>query len=92
MSRPLYVRVHPRDNVAIIVSPDGLTLREFIPQSHKAALSDIATGEPIVRYGEVIGLAARDIPEGAWVREELVTLPTAPTLDELLLATAIPCL
>ena len=90
MSRPLYVRVHPRDNVAIIVSADGLTLREFIPQSHKAALADIATGEPILRYGEVIGLAARDIPQGSWVREEFITLPVAPALSELQLATAIP--
>ncbi len=90
MSRPLHVRVHPRDNVAIIVSPDGLTLREFIPQSHKAALSDIAAGQPILRYGEIIGLAARDIPEGAWVREEFITLPVPPSLDELSLATAIP--
>ncbi len=90
MSRPLSIRVHPRDNVAIVVSPDGLTLREFIPQSHKAALADIAAGEPILRYGQIIGLAARDIPQGAWVREEYLTLPAAPSLDDLPLATAVP--
>ena len=64
---PRYVRVHAKDNVAIIVNPDGLpagtsfdnglTLREAVPQSHKVALADIPEGAPIVRYGEVIGHA-----------------------------------
>ncbi len=87
---PLYIKVHPRDNVAIVVSPDGLVLRERIPQSHKVALSEIAKGAPIIRYGEVIGTAATDIPENAWVREEMVNLPVPPPLDQLPLATATP--
>jgi len=90
MMPPLYVQVHPADNVAIIVSPDGLTLAEHIPQSHKVALSPIASGEPVIRYGQVIGHARRDIAQHSWVREELLTLPTAPSLDELPLATATP--
>lgn len=98
--QPLYVRVHPRDNVAIIVNPEGLpagtvctgglTLVEFIPQAHKVALDAIGQGEPVTRYGEIIGLAARSIPRGAWVREELLSLPTAPALDQLSCATAVP--
>ncbi len=31
------------------------------------ALRAIAKGEPIVKYGEVIGNAVRDISEGEWV-------------------------
>ncbi|MCC6589886.1 MAG: galactarate dehydratase [Bryobacterales bacterium] len=98
--QPLYVRVHARDNVAIIVNPDGvragdlfaggLTAAEAIPQSHKIVLRAIAEGEPIVRYGEVIGTATRDLSTGAWVREDMLRLPTAPALDELPLATATP--
>jgi galactarate dehydratase len=97
---PLYIQVHPRDNVAIIVNPEGLpagaafvsglTLAEAIPQAHKVALRELGAGQRIVRYGEVIGYAARDIAVGSWVREELVTLPAAPALDELPLATAVP--
>jgi galactarate dehydratase len=97
---PLFIRVHDRDNVAIIVDPDGaargtiapggLTVREFIPQSHKLALSDIRQGEPVYRYGQVIGSANRNIAEGAWVREEMLDLPSAPALHELELATAVP--
>ena len=65
-------------------------LREAIPQSHKVALSAIGEGEPIVRYGEVIGLATRDIAQGDWVREDMLQLPQPPPLSELALATAVP--
>src|SRR4051812_9402773 len=61
---PRYIRLDPNDNVAIVVNdlglpaktrfPCGLELRNFVPQGHKVALSDIALGEPIRRYNEVI--------------------------------------
>jgi galactarate dehydratase len=97
---PLFVKVHPSDNVAIIVNPEGLvagttfnnglTLAETIPQSHKVALGAIASGEPVVRYGQVIGQAKRDLGAGAWVREDALQLPAAPPLDQLPLATNTP--
>jgi galactarate dehydratase len=97
---PLYIRVHPSDNVAIIANPeglpagtsfpDGLTLTEAIPQAHKVALHDLAPGEPVRRYGQVIGRAARAIQAGSWVREDVIELPQPPALDDLPLATAPP--
>lgn len=100
LMQPLYVQVHPNDNVAIIVNAEGLPsgaefasglrLREAIPQSHKVALTSIPQGAPVVRYGQVIGTANRDLEPGVWVREDLLTLPVAPPLDELPLATNIP--
>lgn len=97
---PLYIKVHEHDNVAIVVNEqglpagtqfaDGLTLTEHVPQGHKVALSAIAQGEAILRYGEVIGHALRDIAQGSWIEESLVTLPAAPPLASLPLATAIP--
>jgi galactarate dehydratase len=97
---PLFVKVHPRDNVAIIVNPgglktgatfaNGLQLREATPQAHKITLQDLATGAPIIRYGEVIGHALRELPAGSWVREDCVAMPEPPALDELPLATAVP--
>jgi len=98
------IRVNRRDNVAIVVEPDGvapgarlaggpaggIVARERIPQAHKIALRALAAGEPILRYGEIIGYANRDIPDGAWVREELIDMPAAPSLDQLPLATAVP--
>ncbi|HEU5022305.1 MAG TPA: UxaA family hydrolase, partial [Bryobacteraceae bacterium] len=96
----MYIRVNGRDNVGIIVHPEGvaagvqlpggLTAREKIPQSHKAALRDIDAGEPILRYGQIIGHANRAIAAGSWVREELIDMPAPPPLDQLPLSTAVP--
>jgi len=95
-----YIRVHERDNVAIIVDPEGapagtefrggLTASEHIPQAHKVALQQLSSGEPVIRYGEIIGTATRTIPAGSWVHEGLVALPAPPPLDALPLATAVP--
>jgi galactarate dehydratase len=96
----VYIRVNPSDNVAIVVHPEGvaggaelpggLIARERIPQAHKIALGDVAAGEPILRYGSVIGYANREIPAGSWVREEMLDMPVPPSLDDLPLSTAVP--
>ena len=97
---PLRIQVHPSDNVAIVVNPeglpggttfsDGLRLIEHIPQSHKVTLKRFNAGDPIVRYGQIIGQANREIPQGGWIREDMLELPAAPALDQLSLATAVP--
>ena len=98
--KPLTIKVHPTDNVAIVVNSgglpagtvfdDGLSLREHVPQGHKVALVDIAQDAPILRYGEVIGYAMKPIPQGNWIEESLVRLPEAPPLESLPLATKVP--
>ncbi len=97
---PLYIKVDDRDNVAIVVNDNGLPagtifscglrLIEHIPQGHKVALTPIAQGEAIIRYGEIIGYAVKEIKLGSWIDESLVTLPDAPALETLPLATKIP--
>lgn len=97
---PLYIKVHPEDNVAIIVNSgglpkgtifsDGLRLLEDIPEGHKVALTDFAQDAAIIRYGEIIGYAVRPIKKGSWIDESLVKLPTPPKLDDLPLATKVP--
>ena len=73
-----YIRIHPKDVVAVALKPlekgktaeiDGSTiiLREDIPQGHKFALTDIAAGSPVIKYGCSIGNAKENIPCGAWV-------------------------
>jgi len=96
----MYIRVNGRDNVAIVVGPDGvaagdvlsggLTAREAVPQSHKIALTDLDRGEPVLRYGQIIGHATRPIARGGWVRKEFLDLPAPPPLDDLPLSTAVP--
>jgi galactarate dehydratase len=97
---PLFLRARAADNVAIVVSPDGLTagfvdssgltIREWVPQSHKVALADLGAGQTVIRYGEIIGYLNRDVSAGSWVRQEFLDLPSPPSLDELPLATAVP--
>ncbi|WP_414164979.1 galactarate dehydratase [Superficieibacter sp. BNK-5] len=95
-----YIKVHDTDNVAIIVNdnglkagtrfPNGLELIEHIPQGHKVALVDIPVHGEIIRYGEVIGYAVRDVAKGSWIDESTVELPKAPPLNTLPLATKVP--
>ena len=97
---PLTIRMHERDNVAIVANdgglaagtslPSGLTLRDRVPQGHKVALVDIAADAPVLRYGVPIGYALRKIPAGSWVHERLMTMPAARGLDKLPIATVRP--
>lgn len=90
---PLYLRMNPLDNTAVIANtgglkagtefPDGLTLIQRIPQGHKVALEDIQEGEKVLRYGAVIGYAVKLIEKGSWVKESLLGMPTPPKLAEL---------
>ena len=54
--------IHEKDNVG--VSLDG---NEKIPAGHKFALRDIKQGDYVIKYGEIIGKATQDIPQGEWV-------------------------
>lgn len=71
------VRLHERDDVAIAKQElsSGVVLlgesasaevavRQFIPPGHKIALCAIAAGEPVHRYGHVIGFAKQPIAAG----------------------------
>jgi galactarate dehydratase len=97
---PRSIRMHDNDNVAIVandgglpagaVFPDGLVLKDRVPQGHKLALRPIARGEAILRYNVAIGHALRDIEPGSWVEESLVGMPPARELDNLPIATIRP--
>ncbi|HEX7524117.1 MAG TPA: galactarate dehydratase [Candidatus Deferrimicrobium sp.] len=96
--RAFTIKIHDRDNVAIVVNTkglpagtrldDGTVLLDTVPQGHKVSLADMAEGSPVLRYGEVIGRAARSIARGTWIDESLVLLPEPPALDDLPLATS----
>src|SRR6266568_3010144 len=63
------IRLHPDDGVLIArsslppgtVVADGVATVERIPAGHKVATRAIATGEPIRRYGQIIGFATSPI-------------------------------
>jgi len=97
---PHTIRMHPRDNVAIVandgglpagtVLPEGLTLRDQVPQGHKVALVDVPADTPVWRYGVAIGYALKDIAAGSWVHERLLQMPSARSLDDLPIAIVKP--
>ena len=70
-----YIRIHSLDNVAVAladlaqgteVSIDShiVTLGQDIVRGHKFALSQIAKGENVIKYGQPIGHALADIAAG----------------------------
>ena len=97
MSIPLYVKIKDEDNVAIAVNEikagtevmEGVTARHDIPQAHKIALQDIPKGEPVIRYGVVLGYALEEIKKGDWINEFMLELPTPPDVDNMEFATNI---
>jgi len=98
--KPVLIRMHERDNVAIVGNdgglpagtalPDGPVLREKVPQAHKVALVDLPAGAEVLRYGLNIGNAKAAIAAGSWVHERLLELPAARSLDGLPMATLKP--
>ena len=71
-----YIRINPKDSVAVALSDlaKGFKLEEFnvttqevILQAHKVALQDIPAGSKVIKYGNPIGYATRDIAKGQWV-------------------------
>jgi altronate hydrolase len=73
---PSVIRLHPGDGVVIARIPltpgtevaPGISVGERrIPPGHKVAIRPHAKGEPIRRYGQIIGFATDAIEPGAWV-------------------------
>src|SRR5437660_4622308 len=75
------VLLHPNDDVAIArvplnrgvvlrgaATPERLiTVTQRIPSGHKITLRDIEQGQPVRRYGSIIGFATRPVQTGSHV-------------------------
>jgi altronate hydrolase len=75
----LTLRLHPEDSVVIArvalapgtsIPEEGTTVRSVVPAGHKVATRDVAKGEAVRRYGQVIGFATRDIGKGEHVHTQ----------------------
>jgi altronate hydrolase len=73
---PPVIRLHPEDGVVIAriglppgtpVAPGVQVGERRIPPGHKVALRPHAKGEPIRRYGQIIGFATEAVAPGDWV-------------------------
>src|ERR1044071_1092196 len=81
MSTPRTIRLAPDDNVVIAVDQitpgaaiAGHSATERVPRGHKMAIAAIAEGEPVRKYGQIIGFASKPIAPGQWVHEHNVGL------------------
>ena len=70
--------LNPADNIAICLTDmqagqelaqDNLTLtfKQSIPRGHKVATADVKKGDGIIKYGERMGHATKDITRGEHV-------------------------
>ncbi|SCY66814.1 UxaA family hydrolase [Microvirga guangxiensis] len=78
---PRIVRLHERDNLVVAVDAimpgavvHGVTARERIPKGHKIAVSPIAVGEPIFKFGQIIGFASKPVEPGEWLHEHNIEM------------------
>jgi altronate hydrolase len=78
------IHLHPSDNIAVArvplssgqkISIEGQTVSVLdpVPAGHKVALREIAQGESIVRYGQMMGRANTRIAAGSWVHTHNVS-------------------
>jgi len=74
------LQLHPGDPVALArreLEPGTelhgagrhVTVRDTVPHGHKVALSDIAAGEQVLKYGQPIGIATQSIAAGEHIHE-----------------------
>jgi len=66
-----YLRLHQRDNVLLALTElaegkqiENTMSKQVIPAGHKVAATDIAEGQPIIKFGQLIGLASQPIKAG----------------------------
>jgi altronate hydrolase len=85
MQTNLIVFLHPHDNTCVAARPleqgqtidagaHKVTLREAVRMGHKIALTTIRLGEPVRKYGQVIGFASQEIAPGSAVHSHNLTL------------------
>lgn len=70
------IRIHAQDNVVIArqqllggtdLVTEGVTVSGLVPPGHKVATCHIAQGQPVRRYGQIIGVATQPIAVGQHV-------------------------
>lgn len=74
------IRLNPADNVVVAIdqltvgdSVLGIVANAKVPRGHKIATAAIAHGNPVVKYGQIIGFAETDIAPGDWVHSHNIS-------------------
>lgn len=59
-------------------------VKDAIPLGHKIALANMASGDEVIKYGETIGKASRDISVGDYVHIHNVESIRLPLTEHML--------
>jgi altronate hydrolase len=78
-AEPRIVRLDAADNLIVAVDQidkgvtvAGITALARVPKGHKMAIERIAAGSPVIKFGQVIGVAKSDVAPGDWLHEHNV--------------------
>ena len=71
------LRLNVVDNVVVAITTvekgaltsEDIIASERIGKGHKMASANVKAGEPVKKFGQIIGFAKVDIPAGAWIHE-----------------------
>jgi altronate hydrolase len=81
MAARRHIRLHADDNVIVAVdalapgvSVGGITASSRIPNGHKLASAAISSGDPVLKFGQIIGFATSNIAAGEHVHEHNCTV------------------
>ena len=76
-AQPRTLKLNPKDNVIVAVDPvsPGVKAQDVaatgrIPRGHKMAIRPVAKGEPLLKFGQIIGFATEDIAPGTHVHTQ----------------------
>lgn len=86
------LKINPADNVAVALQELAagelvqlgdiqLVLKELIPAGHKFALSELAQGDHVIKYGYPIGHTLVPIEAGEWINEKKIKTNLEGVLD-----------
>jgi altronate hydrolase len=62
------------DPVEVGALAHGVTALARIPRGHKMAITPLAEGEPVLKFGQIIGFAGKAVAPGEWLHEHNIVL------------------
>ncbi len=86
------VHLHPSDDVVLakrpllprtrLLLPEGeITIAQMVPPGHKVAIHHIDEGQPVRRYGQIIGFATKPIEPGQHVHTQNLAVKSEELLQ-----------
>jgi altronate hydrolase len=83
---PRTLRLHPDDPVVVALRDlapgdevEGVALRDRVERGHKVAVRAIDAGNPLRKYGQIIGIASRAIDPGEHVHTHNLAFVSSPS-------------